>query len=549
MGNKPLAKSIAVRSDISSRENDGWGAEQVNNLQFNQALYQQTTDHVWGTLAQTIAGTADIWTDGSGDAFDKDATPIVFQDQDKILIGIDTQATANLLLRCGQKRITIEMLSGIQLDMDTFDLTIGESGDSFYGSLDITGTGGEAIIYNPLDLVMINSGMLITNVGGWFSEPSQLFSEPDKVVVLQANITNYNNEDKFVYWDTGSSVFKRRDGTTVALSNDLRIEILGLDTLTAIFDQSAFTGLKVESVPGLVLGNSSFDLQFGDNTNLDLTVSDSAKVLTGVDSRGFINDLNINGDARPIINGLVCKYASDTTISVDIASFKWKRFLKTLSTTWDSAGGVGLNAWDDSGSALTTSKSEHFIWLLMNSTTGALATVAGYNKTVPLITDAAFDGYEVVTLLTHFIVDGSGNILPFVKRGNKWNYLEATGDGFGLSTGSAIVTSALQQDITLAVPLIGEIEGVSGIANLISSPGAQYHREVAIGYQSNLSVSPGSIMNGSTILDQANDGNRGYWAEFEFAYIQQYMYTGTSGGTAQHTFAVLGCRYNNIQGG
>lgn len=141
MSNRPIGIDVDRRSDISSRRNDGWAAEQVDDLEFNQAIYQQTTDHVWGFQAQTGAGSASIWTDASGDVFDKDSNPIVFQDQDKILINHDVQAAANLLIKFGQKKVTIEMLSGVTLDMDTFDLTLGESGDSIGGDIILTQTG------------------------------------------------------------------------------------------------------------------------------------------------------------------------------------------------------------------------------------------------------------------------------------------------------------------------------------------------------------------------------------------------------------------------
>lgn len=43
MGNKPIAIGSGERSDISSRQNSGWGTEQVSDLEFNQAIFQKRT--------------------------------------------------------------------------------------------------------------------------------------------------------------------------------------------------------------------------------------------------------------------------------------------------------------------------------------------------------------------------------------------------------------------------------------------------------------------------------------------------------------------------
>jgi len=173
MSNNPIAINPDQRSTLLAKKSSGWDKEEVDFAEFNEAIFRSVTDRVWGYQSQVISNDATFYTDVSGNPLDKNDVAVVIDDDDKILIGHDIAATANQTLKCGSKKVTIEMLQGVTWDLSTFDLMLGESGDSFRGSVSIAGTG-QATIYNPLGMLVINSGLEIIKIGGWFSLASIL---------------------------------------------------------------------------------------------------------------------------------------------------------------------------------------------------------------------------------------------------------------------------------------------------------------------------------------------------------------------------------------
>ena len=117
MPNDPIGINIDNRRDVSSKKASGFIAEKPDFRDFNQVTFQAITDHVWGTEAQADANQATIYTDSSGDTFDKDDNPVVLATDDKILIAHTATLAADLLLSTSAERLRIEMLKGVTLDL------------------------------------------------------------------------------------------------------------------------------------------------------------------------------------------------------------------------------------------------------------------------------------------------------------------------------------------------------------------------------------------------------------------------------------------------
>lgn len=243
-----------------------------------------------------------------------------------------------------------------------------------------------------------------------------------------------------------------------------------------------------------------------------------------------------------MIRGLKCEWASNTTISISITSYLYKNFTLSLSVTWDTANGTALNGWDDDGANLNNSKSEHYIWLLVNTSTGALATVAAYDKTAPDITNVAFNGYEVVCLLTHFAVDGSGNIFKFNKVGNIFHYLNPSGDwgipGYQIDGGSAVYTNPDAVDFSPAVPLIPEIENY--VLNFKVNSAST--RTIGLGLVDESLASSNNII--AICYYNTGTANKPIFYGI-IPNIQSIFYAGDT-NSAQRYFNVMECQYNNI---
>ncbi len=126
---------------IGFRRSGVEGGKGVYNKYMNQLLFELKQDHIWGTAAQATLNDATFYTDASGNPLDKNDAAVTIEEDDKILIVHDVAATANMALICGGKKVTLEMSKGVNWDLSTFDLDLGETGDSFSGDLELTGTG------------------------------------------------------------------------------------------------------------------------------------------------------------------------------------------------------------------------------------------------------------------------------------------------------------------------------------------------------------------------------------------------------------------------
>lgn len=126
------------------------GGKGIFDKYMNQILFELKANQIWGTESQVklVPPAATFYTDGSGDRFDKNDVAVVINEDDKILVAHDVTATANQVLDCGGKKITLEMAQGVTWDLDTFDLTLGGTGDSIGGSIRIIQTGTLSIVGN-----------------------------------------------------------------------------------------------------------------------------------------------------------------------------------------------------------------------------------------------------------------------------------------------------------------------------------------------------------------------------------------------------------------
>ncbi len=239
---------------------------------------------------------------------------------------------------------------------------------------------------------------------------------------------------------------------------------------------------------------------------------------------------------RALINGLICLWVSITTIDIDITSVKWRGFDTALNVTWDAAGGIALNGWDDSGDARVSTAAKHFIWLLQKDSDGTLATVAAYDKTAPDITNAAFDGYSIVTLLTHFVLDGSSDIIKFSKIGNKWGLFE------DFIIGTTTSTTYVNHSTLGVIPAIDDIESIDILFGGVCS------------------ITPeGTGVSKSLSIDGVNDLEivkhlTSVAASDNFTYIPHSLIRNDSYSTKGEftsmttSIAIYGCVYNNIKG-
>lgn len=290
MSNRPIGIDIDERADISSRQNTGWGPEQVDDLEFNQALFQQTTDHVWGTQAQTVGGTASFWTDASGDTFDKVAASVVFQDQDKILIAHDVTATADLLVKFGQKKVTIEMLSGITLDMDTFDLTLGESGDSIGGDISLIQTG--ALVING------NRGLKINNSVDVYED----FKTKNLIINVQNNTQVDADADNIIFIDS--------------LGGGKRVDSIN-ETFTMPTDLMSGTSEKASHQYQMWLDSDGVQLLVPDlegTADSDVTTELRDSTATFITDKVQVGDIVYN--LTDLIQGTVVSVDSETAITL-----------------------------------------------------------------------------------------------------------------------------------------------------------------------------------------------------------------------------------------
>lgn len=194
MANKVFGVDSDNRVDIPNglRNAGADGGDGIFNEYFNQALFEAQADHIWGTQSQVTVDPAEatFYTDGSGIPRNAAAAQVTINKDDKILIRHNVTQTANLLLDAGGVKITIEMYGGVTLAMDTFDLTIGGSGDSVGGDIRITQTGN--LVINGNRGTVINNSVL-----GVFED----FKTKNLIINVQSNTTSDLDADNIVFID------------------------------------------------------------------------------------------------------------------------------------------------------------------------------------------------------------------------------------------------------------------------------------------------------------------------------------------------------------
>lgn len=156
---------------------------------FDQLIYEGVTDHIWGTQAQVTANDATFYTDGSGNPLDASASPVTINDDEKILINHNATQTANLALDAGGAKITLEMVEGVTLDMSTYNLTLGGTGDSIGGDIRISQTGNLTINGNR--------GLKINNSVGVYND----FKSKNLKINVQSSTTIDADADNIIFID------------------------------------------------------------------------------------------------------------------------------------------------------------------------------------------------------------------------------------------------------------------------------------------------------------------------------------------------------------
>ncbi len=409
----------------------------------------------------------------------------------------------------------------------------------------------------PDDRTDVPNGLRGTGVSGGKGMFDEYFNQilfeiqADHIIDTEANVKLANDPRGTCYYNSGDTEFQDADDSTVTFLDGDKIAWRGLDTLTASIDISTIDDLEHVMFQGVTIPLLSFDLDLGENQRGELDISgtgtltvifsDGLRVKNSgliVDNQGgdiIVNNISLFQAPVPFINGLVCKYISDTTIDIDIVSCVHRGFNTPLNVTLDITDGIQLNGRDDDNQAVQTSKSEHFIWLLQKDSDGALATVWAYNKTDPLITNAAFDGYSVVTMLTHFVADGTDDIIDFLKVGN--DFIFRILPQVQSTSGTAYVSS----DMTLFIPEIDEIQ-----ANKIRFGGEAINTS-GNNIFSRFSIDGGTLEYLKVAVERVL--NSKIYEQLELAYQTTYHIKGEVAGQASTILFAMGCKYNNIAGG
>ncbi|MCK5613275.1 hypothetical protein KAR91_65990, partial [Candidatus Pacearchaeota archaeon] len=104
-------------SDLGSIKNDGFKVQQLVYQYLNDIIFKTSTDHIWGTSAQTTNNEATFYTDAAGATFDKNSDPVTIEDDDKVLIAHNATLADDLNLSTTAERLKIEMLKGNTLDL------------------------------------------------------------------------------------------------------------------------------------------------------------------------------------------------------------------------------------------------------------------------------------------------------------------------------------------------------------------------------------------------------------------------------------------------
>lgn len=283
--NDPFSKNTDNRETIpAAKKKDGFAATQEPHEYFNQGLFEAVTDHVWGTSAQVASDDATFYTDASGNPLDKTASAVTINEDDKILIAHNVAATANMALICGGKKVRLEMLKGVNWNLSTFNLTLGTTGDSFSGDIELTGTGTLTIeesnsfkVHHSAMTIVNSAGNIIINNNpnliGTFS-PSLKFGGASVGMIYSVQAGNYLKIGSWVFIDVAILLTSKGSSTGNATIEGLPFALTGntvANTITPTqlnFTETPFvtmlsgTTLKIEepvsgNVP-IALTNASF---------------------------------------------------------------------------------------------------------------------------------------------------------------------------------------------------------------------------------------------------------------------------------------------------
>lgn len=210
-------------------------------------------EYTWGTITQTSAGDSDFYTDASGDPLDADDNPFTIDDDSKIQIVHDAVATANILIKAGVKKINLSMKPGLTLDMDTYDLELGESGDIIGGNLRVSGSG-VLTIEKPTGFTLENDTMSVVNNDGVIVGP--VFDNNE--FWIWGTETQVDAGNAHFYTDSDGEPLDTKDAA-FTLSEDDNIRMIHDTTFTANLKLNpvSSTRLNVSMIQGV-------DLDFGD---------------------------------------------------------------------------------------------------------------------------------------------------------------------------------------------------------------------------------------------------------------------------------------------
>ncbi len=219
-------KRVEVPDGLKSEGVDGGGG--IFNEYFNQALFETQADHIWGNQLQVTVdpATATFYTDSSGNPLDASASAVTINDDDKILIRHDSTQSANLLLDASGKRISIEMYGGITLNMSTYNLTLGGTGDEVSGSVDLIGTGtltveksnGLRVAHTAMTISNLDGDITINNGTNFQAE----FSTKNLIIDVQSSTTVDVDSDNIVFIDKyGKTIRNDNVDTTFNITTDL----------------------------------------------------------------------------------------------------------------------------------------------------------------------------------------------------------------------------------------------------------------------------------------------------------------------------------------
>ncbi|MBT3368507.1 MAG: hypothetical protein HN416_15260 [Nitrospina sp.] len=113
----------------------------------------------------------------------------------------------------------------------------------------------------------------------------------DHILGTVAQVTTLGLAD--IYFDNSDGTLRDVSGAEVTLFAGATVYVIGLDTLTADFDMSAYKKITFEFDQSISFDNSSHVLIFGDSTNLTLLCDNAGNVTKGIGSIGSVNGVDL----------------------------------------------------------------------------------------------------------------------------------------------------------------------------------------------------------------------------------------------------------------